>query len=461
MARGLEKAHAAGVIHRDLKPANVFLTTRDNGSLLVKLLDFGVSKLLNDVGGARITGSGAPIGTPLYMSPEQAEGKDDTDGRADIWSLGAVLYEALAGAPPFADRGSYHGTIVGILTSRPKLLHDAAPWVPTELAKVVDAMLVHDRDARIKTAEAVTKRLLEAYPDGASRRHRPAHRGHRPDGPCRRRDGRHGDLHLAGLPERAAWEPAERSDPGRRRLEAHGPERRVFARASRATRHARPPPRQSRWDATRARRHRLIRRRSHRVCRRANAGPKTDPLPWSAARRRRRAESRCRARRQSSSRWRSARGRPTPARRGARGSRRAPALADARNGLRGDRRRRAGRLLRRSTRPVIAPRNRHPHRDDPDDREHGEWRPLRPTRRRPRRARRRGQRDRAERDPSASPSSQRRAAQLLTPNPASKGHRRPRRPAAARSTAQRSRSPSSRAASHGKPVRSRGTGLRH
>src|SRR5512140_3635280 len=59
MARGLEKAHAAGVIHRDLKPANVFLTMRDNGSLLVKLLDFGVSKLLNDVGGARITGSGA------------------------------------------------------------------------------------------------------------------------------------------------------------------------------------------------------------------------------------------------------------------------------------------------------------------------------------------------------------------------------------------------------------------
>jgi len=173
MARGLEKAHAAGVIHRDLKPANIFLTTRDNGALLVKLLDFGVSKVLNEASGARITGTGAPIGTPLYMSPEQAEGKDDTDGRADIWSLGAVLYEALAGAPPFADRGSYHGTIVGILTSRPKLLHDAAPWVPPELAKVIDAMLVHDRDGRIKNAAMVTKRLLEAYPtvlpDGTGR----------------------------------------------------------------------------------------------------------------------------------------------------------------------------------------------------------------------------------------------------------------------------------------------------
>jgi hypothetical protein len=107
------------------------------------------------------------------MSPEQAEGKPDVDGRADVWSLGAVLYECIAGAPPFADRGSYHGTIVGILTSRPKLLHDAAPWVPADLARVVDAMLVHDRAARIKDAETVTQRLLEAFPavlpDGTGR----------------------------------------------------------------------------------------------------------------------------------------------------------------------------------------------------------------------------------------------------------------------------------------------------
>ncbi len=165
IARALAKAHEAGVIHRDLKPANVYLTQRDNGQMLVKLLDFGVSKLLVDgPGNARITGSGTPIGTPLYMSPEQAEGRDDVDGRADIWSLGAVMYEALAGAPPFADRGSYHGTIVGILTSRPKLLQDAAPWVPPELAKVVDAMLVHDRDARIPDAATVTQRLLDAFP---------------------------------------------------------------------------------------------------------------------------------------------------------------------------------------------------------------------------------------------------------------------------------------------------------
>jgi eukaryotic-like serine/threonine-protein kinase len=165
IARGLAKAHEVGVIHRDLKPANVYLTQRDNGQLLVKLLDFGVSKLLGeDPGSARITGTGAPIGTPLYMAPEQAEGKDSVDGRADVWSLGAVLYEALAGATPFADRGSYHGTIVGILTSRPKLLHDAAPWVPAQVAAVVDAMLVHDPNARLPNAAVVAQRLLDAFP---------------------------------------------------------------------------------------------------------------------------------------------------------------------------------------------------------------------------------------------------------------------------------------------------------
>jgi hypothetical protein len=131
----------------------------------VKLLDFGVSKLIDDApGNAHITGTGAPIGTPLYMSPEQAEGKHDVDGRADIWSLGAVMYEAFAGVVPFPDRGSYHGTIVGILTSRPKLLLDAAPWVPPEVAAVIDAMLVHDRDARLQTADTVTQRLLDAFP---------------------------------------------------------------------------------------------------------------------------------------------------------------------------------------------------------------------------------------------------------------------------------------------------------
>jgi serine/threonine-protein kinase len=164
MARALAKAHAAGVVHRDLKPANVYLTKRDNGEMLVKLLDFGVSKIVDIPADSRITGQGSPIGTPLYMAPEQAEGKDDVDGRADIWSFGAVLYEALSGQSAFMDRGTYHNTLVGILTTRPKPLHAIAPWVPVKLAEVIDAMLVHDRNARIKDAGSVTQRLLDVFP---------------------------------------------------------------------------------------------------------------------------------------------------------------------------------------------------------------------------------------------------------------------------------------------------------
>ena len=164
-ARALAKAHAAGVIHRDLKPANVFLTERDNGQLLVKLLDFGVSKLIGEAAGsARITGIGTPIGTPLYMAPEQAEGKEDVDGRADVWSLGAMMYESLSGELPFPDLGSYQGTLMGILTSRARPLHDVAAWIPEPLATVIDEMLVHNRHARIPDALTVAQRLITAFP---------------------------------------------------------------------------------------------------------------------------------------------------------------------------------------------------------------------------------------------------------------------------------------------------------
>lgn len=167
IARGLAKAHAAGVVHRDLKPANVFLARRENGQVAVKILDFGVSRLLHDDRGraaARITGAGMPIGTPLYMAPEQAEGLPDIDGRADIWSFGAVLYEALSGNPPFPDCGSYQSTIVHMLATTAKPLASVAPHVPPALAALVDSMLVHDRDKRVPDAAAVTAALLRACP---------------------------------------------------------------------------------------------------------------------------------------------------------------------------------------------------------------------------------------------------------------------------------------------------------
>src|SRR5213079_228766 len=90
----LAEAHAAGIVHRDIKPSNLFLTSRPDGSALLKVLDFGVSKLPV---GAALTHSNMVIGTLAYMSPEQMKSSRDVDARADIWALGAVLFECLNG----------------------------------------------------------------------------------------------------------------------------------------------------------------------------------------------------------------------------------------------------------------------------------------------------------------------------------------------------------------------------
>src|ERR1700722_4267913 len=114
---GLEKAHAAGIVHRDLKPANVFLVERDDGTTLVKLVDFGIAKIVRDAHDARfarkgITRRGTAIGTPQYMSPEQAQALDTVDHRTDVFSLGALLFEAIAGAPYLPERPTYEQTIL-------------------------------------------------------------------------------------------------------------------------------------------------------------------------------------------------------------------------------------------------------------------------------------------------------------------------------------------------------------
>src|SRR5205823_13076483 len=100
LARGLAAAHAHGILHRDLKPANIYLHKTPTGGLQPKILDFGISKIL----GSELTQSGVVLGTPSYMSPEQARGVPDLDPRMDVWSLGVILYECLAGRLPFTSR---------------------------------------------------------------------------------------------------------------------------------------------------------------------------------------------------------------------------------------------------------------------------------------------------------------------------------------------------------------------
>jgi eukaryotic-like serine/threonine-protein kinase len=164
-ARGLSRAHAAGVVHRDLKPANLFLVTREDGSLLVKIVDFGISKLRahNDEKERALTRSGTAIGTPNYMSPEQARGLD-VDGRTDVWALGAVLYEMLSGAPAYPHEATYEDTIIAIATGPEPRVLDIAPWVPAEVAKVVDQALTRDLSKRIQDCTELARLLAEAMP---------------------------------------------------------------------------------------------------------------------------------------------------------------------------------------------------------------------------------------------------------------------------------------------------------
>jgi serine/threonine protein kinase len=150
--RGLIKAHEAGIVHRDLKPDNVFLVDRDHDPPVAKILDFGVSKVKKTQASTTLTREGSVLGTPAYMSPEQAQGEADVDARSDIWSIGAILYECLSGDLPFQGN-SYEQMIVRICTERPKPLRDRAPGVPDRVADVVERCL--DRDRAVRPATAV------------------------------------------------------------------------------------------------------------------------------------------------------------------------------------------------------------------------------------------------------------------------------------------------------------------
>src|SRR4051812_7706810 len=172
VSRGLTKAHAAGIVHRDLKPENIFLTKDEEGTLLAKILDFGLPKFSlpmgNEPGQARLTREGAVFGTPAYMSPEQVKGQGHVDHRADLWALGCMTYESLTGRTVWSTEQGVAMTFAQIasaplpnaLTFRPDLPAHFQSWFEKALARSVEA--------RFQTARELADELAVALADPSS-----------------------------------------------------------------------------------------------------------------------------------------------------------------------------------------------------------------------------------------------------------------------------------------------------
>ena len=161
--RALGEAHAQGIVHRDIKPSNLFLTS-EGGAHVLKVLDFGVAKdVIPNGSNIRLTAAEAVMGTPLYMAPEQFRGTRDADARADVWALGATLYEMLSGQPPFTGTASTIG--VSIVNDPLPSLRELRPDLPATLCAVVERALEKERDRRFASASELGD-ALAAFSDG-------------------------------------------------------------------------------------------------------------------------------------------------------------------------------------------------------------------------------------------------------------------------------------------------------
>jgi serine/threonine protein kinase len=165
---GLAEAHAVGIVHRDLKPANLFLARRSDGSIRVKLLDFGISKLvptggMPDVG---MTSTQALMGSPLYMSPEQLRSSKNVDRRADIWSMGVILYEMFGGRSPF-EADTLPEVCSRIMAVPPEPLGSFRPELPPALDAVVMRCLEKEPQRRFPDVASLAQALAPFGPPEA------------------------------------------------------------------------------------------------------------------------------------------------------------------------------------------------------------------------------------------------------------------------------------------------------
>jgi serine/threonine-protein kinase len=161
ICEALAEAHALGIIHRDLKPANLVITTRADGSELLKVLDFGISKCSAGDEFGEVTRVGSMLGTPKYMAAEQLVG-GEVDARTDIWSIGAILYTMLTGRPAY-DCGSLHQLLLAVASGAPVVPPSAfAATIPAAIDAVVLRCLAHDRAARFGSVAQLGEALMAA-----------------------------------------------------------------------------------------------------------------------------------------------------------------------------------------------------------------------------------------------------------------------------------------------------------
>jgi eukaryotic-like serine/threonine-protein kinase len=158
VTKALDLAHSQGIIHRDLKPANIFLHRLPSGENVAKILDFGISKVFDTGQNFSLTRTGMVVGSPAYMSPEQAAGREDIDGRADLWSLGVVMYEALTGTLPY-EAANYNALMVRILTQDADPIQTRKTDLPQPLCAIVDACLRRERDQRTQSAGVLANQM--------------------------------------------------------------------------------------------------------------------------------------------------------------------------------------------------------------------------------------------------------------------------------------------------------------
>jgi serine/threonine-protein kinase len=169
---GLAKAHEAGVVHRDIKPANIFVVQTDAGDQVAKILDFGIAKMVNPdfklAGGEGLTSTGTFLGSPRYMAPEQMLNQTSIDHRADIWSVGVVLFQLLTGQTPHADVESLGEIVLAVCSKDAPSVQNIAPWTSRPVAAIVKKALQRAPEDRYSSARKMLDDIREVLGDSLS-----------------------------------------------------------------------------------------------------------------------------------------------------------------------------------------------------------------------------------------------------------------------------------------------------